>query len=66
MIISAINIDRADLFGRICVVGCVSNRVKNLIFWSIQKATYNLSSYGGERELVTPELFQAVYNLISD
>lgn len=46
--------------------GCISNRVKNLIFWSIQKATCNLSRYGRETELVTEELFQAVYNVISN
>lgn len=67
LIILAINIDKpgffflSDLRG-----GCVSSRVKNLIFWSIQKGTFNLSSYGRERELVTQELFQAVYNLISE
>lgn len=27
--------------------------VKNLIFWSIHKGTYNLSGNGSERELVT-------------
>lgn len=46
--------------------GCFSNRLKDLIFWSIQKATYDSSGYGRERELVTQELFQAVYSLISD
>lgn len=66
LIILGINIDKPDIFLSDLCGGCVSNRVKNLIFWSIQKATYSASSYDRERELVTQELFQAVYNLISD
>lgn len=51
----------SNTFGYVC--GSVSNRVK---FWSLQKAIYNLSPYGSARGRVTQELFQAVYNLISD
>lgn len=66
LIILAINIDKPVFLFFFVGCECVSNRVKNQMFWSIQKASYNLSSYGRERELVTQELFQAVYNLISD
>lgn len=66
MIILAINIDKPDFVMSDLCRGCISNRVKNLIFWSIQKATCNLSRYGREKELVTEELFQAVYNVISN
>lgn len=60
MIVLAINIDKAFFLSDMCI----ANRAKDLIFWSIQKASYALSSYGAE--LVTQELFQAVYSLISD
>lgn len=59
LIILAIDIDHADFFLFLFV-----RFAWGICLHSIPKATYNLSSYGRERDLVTQELFQAVYNLI--
>lgn len=49
-------------------MGCVSNRVKNLIFWSIQKATFDLSSYGWRERIshtrAIPGCLQFDFNLV--